>query len=177
MLAHEPRARAVLEKLREATGWASAAHGAASHGALAHGIGRGISLVCNWGTFLAAMVEVDASDAQALRVRRVVVVVDCGQPVNLSAIRAQVEGGAVFGLSAAIYGAVTVRDGVIQQSNYHDYRILRGEESPAIDVHVMPSTEVPGGMGEPPVAAMAPALANALFAATRRRVRKLPLQS
>jgi isoquinoline 1-oxidoreductase beta subunit len=81
----------------------------------------------------------------------------------------------VFGLSAALYGEVTVADGRISQSNYHDYRILRGAESPSIEVHVQPSGEAPGGMGEPPTAAMAPALANALFAATGKRVRRLPL--
>jgi len=183
MLAREPRARAVLEKLREESGWGTtsghgaAAHGAPAHGAPPHGIGRGVSLVCNWGTYFAAMVEVDASQPEALRVRRVVAVVDCGQPVNLSAIRAQVEGGAVFGLSAALYGEVTVADGAIRQSNYHDYRILRSMEAPVVEVHVLPSSESPGGMGEPPTAAMAPALANAVFAATGKRIRRLPLQS
>jgi isoquinoline 1-oxidoreductase beta subunit len=165
-LAREPRARAVLEKLRQAGGWDAPR---------ARGIGRGVALVTNWGTFIAAMVEVDASNPKSLRVRRVVVVVDCGQPVNPLAIEAQVQGGTVFGLSAALHGEVTVADGAIRQSNFHDYRILRTNESPPVEVHIVPSGESPGGMGEPPVAVIAPALANALFAASGRRLRRLPI--
>jgi isoquinoline 1-oxidoreductase beta subunit len=165
-LAREPRARAVLEQLRQACAWDAPR---------ARGIGRGVALVTNWGTFIAAMVEVDAGDPKSLRVRRVVVVVDCGQPVNPLAIEAQVQGGTVFGLSAALHGEVTVADGAIRQSNFHDYRILRSNESPPVEVHIVPSGESPGGMGEPPVAVIGPALANALFAASGRRLRRLPI--
>jgi len=101
--------------------------------------------------------------------------VDCGLAINPLGIEAQLQGGAIFGLSAALWGEVTVKDGRVEQSNYHDYRILRLPEAPVIATHILPSQADPGGMGEPPCAVMAPALANAVFAATGKRIRNLPI--
>ena len=101
--------------------------------------------------------------------------VDCGIAVNPDVVRAQMEGGIGFGLSAALYGAITLKDGVVEQSNFHDYPLLRINEMPAVEVHIVPSTEKPTGVGEPGVPPIAPAVANALAAATGKRLRTLPL--
>jgi isoquinoline 1-oxidoreductase beta subunit len=111
-----------------------------------------------------------------IRVHRVVCAVDCGTAVNPAAIAAQMEGGIVYGLSAALHGEITMRDGRVQQSNFHDYRPLRLHETPAVEVHIVPSTELPSGVGEPGVPPIAPAVANAVFLATGKRLRRLPLR-
>ena len=113
---------------------------------------------------------------RVIRVHRVVAAVDCGTVVNLSGAEAQVQGGIIDGLSAALFGEITVDKGVVSQSNFGDYRLLRIDEAPRIDVHFVPSTHAPRGLGEPPVPPIAPAVANAIFAATGRRIRRLPLQ-
>jgi CO/xanthine dehydrogenase Mo-binding subunit len=118
--------------------------------------------------------EVSVSD-QRIRVHRVVCAIDCGRPVNPETIRAQMEGGVVFGLSAALYGQITLKNGRVQQSNFHDYPVLRIDQMPEVEVHIVPSTEPPSGIGEPGTPLMAAAVCNALFALTRRRVRSLPL--
>jgi isoquinoline 1-oxidoreductase beta subunit len=110
-----------------------------------------------------------------VRVKRVVCAIDCGLPVNPDTIVAQMQGGIVFGLSAALWGEVTLADGRVQQSNFHDYRVMRMNEVPDIDVHIVPSTQPPGGVGEPGTSVSIPALANAVFAATGKRIRKLPI--
>ncbi len=102
--------------------------------------------------------------------------VDCGQAVNPDMVAAQVEGGIVFGLSAALYGEITVDHGRVQQSNFDNYPVLRINQMPQVEVHIIPSTASPGGMGEPPVPAIAPAVTNAIFAATSKRVRRLPIK-
>ena len=109
------------------------------------------------------------------RVDRVVCAIDCGLAVNPDSVRAQMEGGIGFGLSAALYGAVTIRNGAPEQSNFNNYRVLRIDEIPAIDVHIVPSSERPTGVGQEGVPGIAPAVANALAAANGRRLRKLPL--
>jgi isoquinoline 1-oxidoreductase beta subunit len=109
-------------------------------------------------------------------VDRVVCAVDCGLAVNPDIVNAQMEGGIGFALSAAKYGAITLNDGIVDQSNFHDYRIISIAEMPKVDVHIVPSTKAPSGVGEPGVPPFAPALANALAAATGVRLRKLPLK-
>ena len=142
---------------------------------LPKGRGRGIACHFSFQTYVAQVAEVSQEEDGNVRVHRVVAAVDCGTVVNPDGARAQMEGAIIFGLSAALKGQITVQDGAVQQSNFHDYPVLRMEETPVIEVHLVPSTERPSGMGEPGVPPIAPAVANALFAATGRRLRKLPL--
>jgi len=116
---------------------------------------------------------VDASGR--VRVHRIVAAVDCGTIVNASGAEAQVQGGVIDGLSAVLYGQITVDRGRVRQSNFNDYRLIRMSEAPAIEVHFVRSAEPPSGLGEPPVSPVAPAVANAVFAVSGRRVRRLPL--
>ena len=142
---------------------------------LPKGRGRGIACHFSFNSYVAQVAEVSLQEDGNVRVHRVVAAVDCGTVVNPDGVRAQMEGAIVFGLSAALKGQITIQDGAVQQSNFHDYPVLRLEEAPVIEVHLVPSTERPSGMGEPGVPPIAPAVANALFAATGKRVRKLPL--
>jgi isoquinoline 1-oxidoreductase beta subunit len=100
--------------------------------------------------------------------------VDCGQVVNPEIIRRQIEGSIVYGLTAALYGRITFKDGRVEQGNFHDYPLMRMNEMPRVEVHILPSTEAPGGIGEPGTPPIAPAVANAIFAATGKRLRALP---
>jgi isoquinoline 1-oxidoreductase subunit beta len=118
--------------------------------------------------------EVLVTDGE-LRVQRVVCAIDCGVAVNPSTVVAQMEGGIVFGLSAALWGEITIAQGRVMQSNFHDVRLMRISEAPRIEVHIVPSQEAPGGVGEPGTSAAIPAVANAVFAATGRRIRSLPI--
>ena len=111
----------------------------------------------------------------AIRVHRVVCAIDCGSTVNPDTIAAQMEGGIIFGLSAALYGEITIRDGAAEQASFEDYPILTLRDSPEIEVHIVSSRRAPGGVGEPGVPPIAPAVANAVFAATGVRIRRLPL--
>ena len=129
----------------------------------------------SFNTAVAQVVEVTVHPDNTFRVDRVVCAVNCGLAVNPDNVRAQMEGGIGYGLSAALYGAITIKDGGSAQSNFHDYRVLRINEMPAIDVHIAPSTDKPTGVGEPGVPPIAPAVANALAAATGKRLRVLPL--
>ncbi len=135
-----------------------------------------MAAVFGWGTYVAYVAEVSVSSG-SVRVDRVVAAVDCGQAVNPDMVAAQVEGGIVFGLSAALYGEITVDHGRVQQSNFDNYPVLRINQMPQVEVHIIPSTASPGGMGEPPVPAIAPAVTNAIFAATGKRVRRLPIRT
>jgi isoquinoline 1-oxidoreductase subunit beta len=121
-----------------------------------------------------AEISVDAEGK--VRVHRVVCAVDCGMMVNPDTVVAQVEGSIIFGLSAALYGEITLESGRVQQSTFKDYPVVRMNESPAIEVYFVPSAQQPGGMGEPGTALIGPAVANAVFQATGRRVRRLPLR-
>lgn len=161
----DPRIRAVVETVRAQSDWGAP---------LPKGQGRGLAVLSLWGTVIAAVVEARVGDGD-VAVPRVTMAVDCGVVINPLGVAAQVESGAIFGLSAALYGEVTVKGGRVEQSNYHDYRILRLHEAPRIATHILPSQADPGGMGEPPCAVMAPALANAVFAATGKRIRDLPV--
>jgi isoquinoline 1-oxidoreductase beta subunit len=128
-----------------------------------------------FGTYMALVVDAVAGPENEIRVPRVVCAVDCGAVVNPDTVRAQVESAIVFGISGALYGDITFRDGRVEQSNFHDYRVLRMHEAPKVETHIVASTDAPGGMGEPGTAALMPALANAVYALSGRRVRKLPI--
>jgi isoquinoline 1-oxidoreductase beta subunit len=143
-------------------------------GPLTAGRARGIAVHESFGSWCAQVAEVSLFERR-IRVHRVVCAIDCGRPVNPETIRAQMEGGIVFGLSAALYGQITLKDGRVQQSNFHDYPVLRIDQMPEVEVHIVPSTEPPSGIGEPGTPLMAAAVCNALFALTGRRVRSLPL--
>ncbi len=166
------RLRGVIRKAAEAAGWRQPLgwkDGAARKG-------RGIAACYDQGAWVAEVVEVTISDGR-LRVDRVVAAIDCGRVINPQGAVAQVEGSILDGLGAALMGEITVRDGVVEQSNFHDYRLLRMRQAPAIEVHFIASESEPRGLGEPPLPPLAPALCNAIFAATGQRVRRLPLQS
>ena len=123
------------------------------------------------------MAEVSVSKEGKLRVHRVVCAIDCGPVVNPDTVRAQMEGGVVFGLTAALYGEITFEKGRVKQRNFHDYPMLRMNEMPEVEVHIVPSEEKMGGVGEPGVPSVAPAVANALFALTGKRIRRLPIRA
>jgi len=169
LLGKSPRAKAVLDVAAQAAGWGRP---------LPEGRGRGVSVLYSaWGSYLAQVAEVAVSKAGEVRVHRVVCAVDCGTVVNPDTVKAQIEGGIIFGISGALYGEVTLKNGRVEQSNFHDVRVLRINEAPAIEVHLVRNGEAPGGIGEPGTAVTAPALANAVFAATGKRIRKLPLEN
>jgi len=168
LLAKSPRARAVLELAAEKAGWGAK---------LPAGRGRGIALMYSgWDTYLAEVADVEVSPPGEVRVRRIVCAVDCGTIVNPDIVKAQIEGGVMFGIGGALWGEITLKNGRVEQSNFHNVRVLRINEAPAIDVHLVRNGEAPGGIGEPGTAVTAPALANAVFAATGKRIRTLPLE-
>lgn len=172
LLQKSPRALAVLDLAASKAGWGTPIK--AGDGERA---GRGLSVQHAFGSYMAQVADVVVSKDGEVRVTRVVCAVDCGQAINPDTVRAQVEGGVNFGITAALWGEITFDKGRVQQSNYHDYRMMRINESPVVEVHLAPSTEAPGGLGEPGTSAIAPAVANAVFAATGKRVRALPIAS
>jgi isoquinoline 1-oxidoreductase beta subunit len=165
LLEHEPRMKAVLELAADKAGWGSP---------LPKGRGRGIAVGEAFNTFVAQVAEVTVDDSGKIKVDRVVCAVDCGIAVNPDIIKAQMEGGIGFGLGAALFGAITLKDGRVEQSNFNDYRVLRMNEMPQVEVHIVPSSENPTGVGEPGVAPIGPAIANAVFAATGKRLHVIP---
>lgn len=167
LLRNNPRATAVLQLAAAKMGWGAA---------LPPRVGRGVALGEPFGSKVCAMVEVEVDAHGNVRLRRAVVAVDCGIPVNPGSIEAQIQGGLLFGLSAALYNEITIENGSIQQSNFNDYRMIRMNETPNVDVHIVNSAEAPGGIGEVGTAIAAPALANAIFAATGVRLRELPIR-
>jgi isoquinoline 1-oxidoreductase beta subunit len=146
----------------------------AQAGAAPEGRAHGVALHQSFGTIVAQVAEVSVQDKE-IRVHRVVCAVDCGLPVNPNIIAQQVESAVVFGLSAALYGQVTIKDGKVEQSNFHDYPVLRLNQAPAVETIILPSAEHPEGMGEPALPPVAPAVANAVFKLTGQRLRSLPL--
>jgi isoquinoline 1-oxidoreductase subunit beta len=168
LLDKAPRAKAVLELAAEKAGWGQP---------LPERVGRGISLQHAFATYLAQVAEVEVSRNGSVRVRRVTCAVDCGTVINPDTVQAQLQSGIMFGITAALYGNITLKDGRVEQSNFDTYQILRIDEAPAIDVHIVQSREPPGGMGEAGTSAIVPAVTNAIFAATGKRLRKLPVDT
>jgi isoquinoline 1-oxidoreductase beta subunit len=168
LLSHNPRALRVLMLAAEKAGWG---------GPLPARRGRGVSVQFAYGSYLSQVAEVEVAADGSIKAHRIVCAVDCGWVVNPDTIAAQVEGGSVFGLTAALHGAITLRNGRVEQSNFHDYRPMRMNEIPLIETHLVKSTEAPGGIGEAATAAVGPAVANAIFAATGRRIRNLPINT
>ena len=168
LLEGAPRAKAVLELAAEKAGWGQP---------LPPGVGRGVSLQFVFATYLAQVAEVEVSKEGAVRVRRVVCAVDCGTVVNPDTVQAQIQSAIMFGITAALYGEITLKDGRVEQANFDTYQLLRMDEAPAIEVHIVQSFEPPGGMGEAGTSAIVPAVTNAIFAATGKRLRKLPIDT
>jgi len=139
--------------------------------------GRGVSLQFVFGSYMAQVAEVEVAKDGAVKVRRVVCAVDCGTVVNPDTVRAQVQSGIIFGITAALYGEITLKNGRVVQTNFDSYQMLRMDETPAIEVHIVQSSELPGGIGECGTSAVPPAVTNAVFAATGKRLRKLPVDA
>jgi isoquinoline 1-oxidoreductase beta subunit len=166
LLAAEPRMQQVVRLAAQRSGWGTPPPA---------GRARGIAFVHDTSSFVAEVAEVSL-EAGAIRVHRVTAVIDCGQVIHAGIVRGQVEGAIIGGLAAALHGEITIRDGRVEQGNFDDYPLLRMSEAPSIDVHIVRSTEEPGGVGEPGLPPIAPAVGNALFALTGRRVRSLPIR-
>jgi isoquinoline 1-oxidoreductase beta subunit len=166
LLGKNPRSLAVLNKAAQLSGWGTP---------LPPRWARGMSLHDSFGTRAALVLEVEVDTQGEILLRRATAAVDCGIAVNPDSVIAQIEGGVLFGLSAALYNGITFKNGRVQQSNFHDYRQIRMNEVPPFEVFVMPSKENPGGLGEVGTVSAAPALANAIFAATGVRLRALPI--
>jgi CO/xanthine dehydrogenase Mo-binding subunit len=168
LLGKSPRALAVLDLAAKEGRWGTP---------LPSGRGRGVALLySDWGSYLAQVADVEVTSSGEVRVHRIVCAVDCGLIVNPDIVKAQIESGVVYGISAALWGEVTLKNGRVEQSNFHNYRVLRMNETPPIEVHLVRNGEAPGGIGEPGTAVTAAALNNAIYAATGKRLRKLPLQ-
>lgn len=164
LLRKQPRFKRVLDEAASRAGWGKAPAG--HH--------QGIALMEGYGTYMAQVVEISMRGNQ-LAIHRITCAVDCGQMVNPNIVDQQVEGSILFGLTAALWGEITLAKGQVQQRNFDSYRMLRLPEAPRIDVHLLASGEAPGGIGEPGTAVVGPALANAIFAATGKRLRSLPI--
>ncbi len=166
LLRDQPRHLAVLEMAADRSGWGKS---------LPEGHHRGIAVAEAFGSYVAEVADITLSADGKVRVHRVVCVVDCGPTVNPDTIEAQMQGGIVYGLSAALYGEITIEGGRARQGNFNDYPVLRMNEMPRIEVFILPSTAKQGGIGEPGVPPIAPAVANAIFSATGTPVRRLPI--
>jgi len=166
LLGKQPRYKGVLEVAAEKAGWGRA---------LPAGVHRGIAVAQSFGSYVAEVAEVSVGADGAVKVHRVVCAVDCGKTVNPVIIRRQIESAVVFGLTAALYGKITFRDGRVEQGNFDSYPMLRMEEMPKVEVHIVPSSMPCGGIGEPGTPPIAPAVTNAIFAATGKRIRSLPI--
>ena len=166
LLDKSPRALAVLNLAAEKAGWGKP---------LPKGSGRGVAVQTVFGSFMAQVAEVEVSEDGEVHVKRVTCAVDCGIAINPNTIEAQVQSAIVYGLSAALFGEITLKDGRVEQSNFDNYRALHINEMPVIDVHIVTSNEPPGGMGEPGTSALVPAVFNAVYAATGVRLRKPPI--
>jgi isoquinoline 1-oxidoreductase subunit beta len=166
LLDQSPRAKAVLALAAEKADWGRS---------LPQRAGRGVSLQFVFGTYMAQVAEVEVSKNGTIRVKRVVCAVDCGAVVNPDTVQAQIQSGIIFGATAALYGEISLKSGRVEQTNFDSYQVIRMNEAPAIEVHIVKSSEPPGGMGETGTSAIVPAIANAIFAATGKRLRKMPV--
>jgi isoquinoline 1-oxidoreductase beta subunit len=164
LLASQPRFANVLKLATDKAGWGSAAPA---------GHFRGIALMEGYDTYMAQVAEISVANGE-VQVHRVTVAADLGRMVNPDTVEAQIQSSIVFGLTAALFGEITLEKGRVQQTNFHQYRLLRLNESPTIDITLVPSTEKPGGIGEPATALIGPAVGNAVFAATGKRLRRMP---
>ena len=171
LLEKHPRHLGVLDLVADKAGWKQPLKA----GGEGEKRGRGIAVHESFGSFVAQVVEVTVKADKSFRIDRVVCAVDCGLAINPDVIRAQMEGGIGYGLAMALHSAITLKEGVVEQSNFHDFQVLRINEMPMVEVHIVPSSEAPTGVGEPGVPPAAPALANALAAATGKRIRNLPI--
>ena len=168
LLAKSPRHKAVLDLAAQKAGWGTP---------LPAGVGRGIAVASSFGSYVAEVAEVSVDADGMPRVHRVVAAVDCGMTVNPLTIARQVESAIVYGLSAALYGKITHKAGIVEQGNFNTYPVLRINQMPKVEVHILPSTEAPGGIGEPGTPPLAPAVVNAIYAVTGKRLRSLPIDS
>jgi isoquinoline 1-oxidoreductase beta subunit len=168
LLGHNPRALGVLTLATAKAGWSQP---------LPARRGRGVSVQFAFGTYLSQVAEVEVATDGSVRVHRIVCAVDCGLAVNPDTIAAQMQGGTIFGLTAALHGAITLKDGRVEQGNFDSYRPMRIDEVPVIETYLVKSNEAPGGIGEIATAAVAPAVTNAIFAVTGKRVRTLPIDT
>jgi isoquinoline 1-oxidoreductase beta subunit len=168
LLAEKPRHRGVLELAAQKADWGKQ---------LPAGVGKGIAVHESYGSFVANVVEASVDSRGKVRVHRVVSAVDCGMHVNPDTIAAQMESAVAFALSATLYGEITIKNGRVEQGNYNDYPVLHISEMPRVETHIVRSREKPGGIGEPGVPPVAPAVANAVFAATGVRIRHLPISA
>ncbi|WP_085028781.1 xanthine dehydrogenase family protein molybdopterin-binding subunit [Ensifer aridi] len=166
LLQHKPRLLAALDLAAEKVGWTTA---------LPPGKGRGIALLEDFGSFAAMISEVSVGDEGSLKTERIICAVDCGQVINPDTVEAQIQSGIIYGLSAALYGRITVQNGAVVEGNFDDSPVLRINETPKIEVHIVPSSEAPGGIGEVGTPGVAPSLLNAIFVATGKRLRSLPI--
>jgi isoquinoline 1-oxidoreductase beta subunit len=165
-LVKDARLRAVMDLVAEKAGWGQP---------LPRGRFRGLAIAAPFGSYVAQVAECSIEDGE-VRVHRVVAAVDCGQIINPGIVEAQIEGGIVFGLSAVLKGEITIQDGRVQQSNFGDYQVLRHHEMPAVEVHLLPTANRPGGIGEVGVPCAIAAVANAVLAATGKPLRSLPIK-
>ncbi len=167
MLAGKPRHLRALKTAAEKAGWGAPPPG---------GRARGLAVHESFGSIIAEVAEVSVEKDKRIRVHKVTCAVDCGQAVNPLGVEAQVQGAVAFGLSAVLHGEVTLKNGRVEQSNFHDYRVLRMPDMPEVSVHILESDAKMGGIGEPATAPVSAAVANAVYALTRQRLRSLPLR-
>jgi isoquinoline 1-oxidoreductase subunit beta len=165
LLEGAPRMKRVLEVVANKSGWGKA---------LEKGRGRGVAVHHSFGSYVAQAAEVTVEGGK-VKVNRVVCAVDCGEFVHPGIVEAQMESGIIYGLTAAIKSSIRVEEGKVKQANFHNFKLIGMDEAPAIEVYVVPSGELPGGTGEPGTPPIAPAIANAIFAATGKRIRRLPI--
>jgi isoquinoline 1-oxidoreductase subunit beta len=168
LLDKTPRAKSVLALVADKAGWGQK---------LPPRVGRGVSVQNAFASFMAFVAEAEVARDGTVRVRRVVCAVDCGIAVNPDTIRAQIQSATMFGITAALYGEITLKNGRVEQSNFDSYQILRMNEAPDVEVHIVQNQELPGGMGEAGTSAIVPAVTNAIFAATGKRMRSLPVDT
>lgn len=166
LMQSQPRAQAVLTRAAQLTDWDTP---------LPAGSGRGVAVTAVFGSFVATVVELEKQGDKGLRIKRLVTVIDCGFANNPTSVASQMEGGTLFGLSAAMFNEILIENGQVQQTNFHEYRQIRMSDAPPVEVHIVDSVETPGGVGETGAVPAAAALVNALFAATGVRERRLPL--
>ena len=167
LLVKATRDLGILDAVAKAANWEKS---------LPAGVHRGIAVQDAYGSYTAAVAEVSVSDKGELKIHRLIIGLDSGYVVNPDSVRAQVEGCVVYGLTAILYGEITIKDGRVEQSNFHDYPMMRIAEMPKVEVVLAPTGGFWGGAGEPPLAPLAPAICNAIYAATGKRIRSLPLK-